>query len=65
MLKTVIDKMNPNYGKQFWGCINYQSKLDLGCNHFRWFDNDIVDERDPLIGKQKKKNLYGTNIKTT
>ena len=57
VLKTVTDVMNPNYGKQFWGCRNYRSKLDPGCNHFRWLDDDIVDERNMLIEKLKKKNL--------
>jgi len=49
--------VNQNYGKQFWGYRNYRRKLDPGCNHFRWLDDDIVDERDMLIEKLKKKNM--------
>lgn len=29
--------------------------MHKGCNYFKWLDDDIVDERDLKIQRQKKK----------
>jgi len=57
VLQTITDESNPNYGEKFWGCRNWRNRIDNGCNHFQWVDNedDVVDERDVKIAKQKKK----------
>lgn len=34
--------------------------MHKGCNYFKWLDDDIVDERDLKIQRQKKK-LYKLN----
>ncbi|RHN41090.1 putative transcription factor GRF family [Medicago truncatula] len=59
VLRTVTDVSNPNYGKKFWGCVNYKNQFDKGCNYFNWFDfrDDIIDAKDKEIEKLKKKNL--------
>jgi hypothetical protein len=56
-LQTVTDKTNPNYGEKFWGCRNWRNRIEKGCNHFKWLDDedDVVDERDMKIAKQNKK----------
>jgi hypothetical protein len=58
VLRTVTDESNPNYGEKFWGCRNWRNRVDNGCNHFQWVENedDVVDDRDVRIAKQKKKN---------
>jgi hypothetical protein len=59
VLRTVTDVSNPNFGKKFWGCVNYKNQFDKGCNYFNWFDSrdDIIDAKDMEIEKLKKKNL--------
>ncbi|CAJ2636457.1 unnamed protein product [Trifolium pratense] len=56
ILRTVKDISSRNFGKKFWGCRNWRHDGDAGCNFFKWFDDDIVDERDLKIARQKKKN---------
>jgi len=57
VLRTITDESNPRYGEKFWGCRNWRNRIDNGCNHFEWVDNEdyVVDERDVKIAKQKKK----------
>jgi hypothetical protein len=55
-LKTVGDILSVNYGKKFWGCRNWRRDSNAGCDFFKWFDDDVVDERDLKIARQKKKN---------
>ncbi|CAJ2636194.1 unnamed protein product [Trifolium pratense] len=57
VLHTVTDITSLNFGKKFWGCRNYRNCNDKGCSFFKWFDDDIVDERDLKIERQKKKKL--------
>lgn len=47
---------NPNCGEKFWGCKNYKHSFDKGCSFFKLLDDDVIDERDIKIEKQKKKN---------
>lgn len=55
VLRTITDMTNPHYGQKFWGCRNWKNRIDNGCNLFRLLDDDVVDERDLKIGRQKKK----------
>ncbi|WJX20147.1 hypothetical protein P8452_09737 [Trifolium repens] len=55
-LKTVGDILSVNYGKKFWGCRNWRRDNNAGCDFFKWLDDDVVDERDLKIARQKKKN---------
>ena len=59
VLRNVTDVSNPNFGKKFWGCVNYKNQFDKGCNYFNWFDSrdDIIDAKDKEIKKQKKKKF--------
>jgi hypothetical protein len=54
--RTVNDITSVNYGKRFWACRNWRRDTNAGCGFFKWFDDDVVDERDLKIAKQKKKN---------
>ncbi|CAJ2636596.1 unnamed protein product [Trifolium pratense] len=56
ILRTVKDISSRNFGKKFWGCRNWRHDGDAGCSFFKWFSDDIVDERDLKIARQKKKN---------
>lgn len=38
--------------------------MNKGCNFFRWLDNDIVDERDLKIQRQKK-NIYKLKFRSS
>jgi len=56
VIQTVTDAFNRNCGKKFWGCRNYRNSSDKGCNYFKLVDeDDVMDERDLLIEKQKLK----------
>jgi hypothetical protein len=55
VIRTVADISNPNCGKKFWGCKNYKNSFDKGCRFFKLLDEDVIDERDVKIEKQKKK----------
>ncbi|AES87496.1 putative transcription factor GRF family [Medicago truncatula] len=55
VIRTVADMSNPNCGKNFWGCKNYKNSFDKGCRFFKLLDEDVIDERDVKIEKQKKK----------
>ncbi|CAK8537197.1 unnamed protein product [Lathyrus sativus] len=44
-----------NFGGKFWGCGNFRNHVNMGCNFFKWFDDDIIDERELKIQRQKKK----------
>lgn len=45
---------NLNSGKKNWDCRNYMKKY---CDFFKWFGDEIVDERDLKIERQKKIKL--------
>lgn len=49
------DMNSVNFGKKFWGCRNFRNHVNKGCNFFKWFEDDIIDERDLKIQRQKKK----------
>lgn len=49
------DMNSVNFGKKFWSCRNYINHVNKGCNIFKWLEDDIVDERDLKIQRQKKK----------
>ncbi|RDX98460.1 hypothetical protein CR513_18612, partial [Mucuna pruriens] len=53
-----------NVGKKFWRCPNYKSINDeyAGCNFFKWFLDKVIDERDVLIMRQRRKI---TNLETS
>ena len=54
--RTVTDALNPNCGKELWGCRNYRNSSDKGCSYFKLVDeDDVMYERDLKIEKQKKK----------
>ena len=56
VMRTVTDALNPNCGKKFWGCRNYRNSSDKGCSYFKLIDeDDVMDERDLKIEKQKTK----------
>ncbi|CAL5215315.1 unnamed protein product [Lathyrus oleraceus] len=55
VLRTVIDMNSVNFGERNWGCRNYRNHVNKSCNFFKWLDDDIVDERDLKIQRQKKK----------
>jgi hypothetical protein len=44
-------------GKKLWGCKNYTNPFDKCCSFFKLLEDDVIDERDMKIEKQKKKKL--------
>jgi hypothetical protein len=54
VLRTLTDISSLNFEKK--RCRNYRNSNEKGCNFFKWFDDDIVDERDLKIERQKKKS---------
>ena len=48
---------NVNFVKKLWGCRNYMNHMHKRYDYFKWLDDDIIDERDLKIQRQKKK-LY-------
>ena len=55
VMHTVTDLNSVNVGKKFWGCRNYRSLLEKGCNFFKWVGDEVVDGRDLKIERQRKK----------
>lgn len=57
VIRTINDPRNPNFGRNFWGCRNYKNSMDKGCGFFKLIEEDVVDERDLKIEKQRKKTM--------
>lgn len=57
VIHIVGDMNNVNFRKSIWSCRNYRNHMRKRCNYFKWLDDDVVDERDLKIERQKKK-LY-------
>lgn len=55
VLRTVGDMNNVKFGDFFWDCRNYRNHMNKSCNFFKWLDDEIVDEMDLKIQRQKKK----------
>ncbi|KAL5099501.1 hypothetical protein RYX36_003828 [Vicia faba] len=54
-IRTVNDVNSVNYGRKLWGCRNYRNYMDKGCDFFKWLGDELVDERDLKLERQKKK----------
>ncbi|XP_058784840.1 uncharacterized protein LOC131659701 [Vicia villosa] len=51
---AVIRRANTdkNFGKKFWGCINYKGFEQRGCGFFKWFNEEVVEDKcDDLMHK--------------
>ncbi|XP_022635901.1 uncharacterized protein LOC111241523 [Vigna radiata var. radiata] len=50
-------KTSKNARRYFWGCGNYKSGTSsvMSCNYFKWCNEEKVDERDVIIGSQRRK----------
>ncbi|KAL5055305.1 hypothetical protein RYX36_035987, partial [Vicia faba] len=55
VMRTVTNLNIVNVGKKFWGCRNCINQLEKGCNFFKWVGDEVVDERDLKIERQRKK----------
>ncbi|XP_058778094.1 uncharacterized protein LOC131652287 [Vicia villosa] len=44
---AVIRRANTdkNFGKKFWGCINYKGSEQRGCGFFKWFNEEVVEDK--------------------
>ncbi|BAT78415.1 hypothetical protein VIGAN_02108900 [Vigna angularis var. angularis] len=57
MTVVKMARTSKNAGIYFWGCRNYKSGASnvMCCNYFKWCNEENVDERDVIIGRQRRK----------
>lgn len=54
---TVTNITSINFGEKNWRCRNEKNSNDKYYNFFKQFDDDIIDERNLKIKRQKKKKF--------